>query len=71
MEYHPEWEDDYKPRMPEVKLCKDPNVKEDAVLRIMQLAIYGAVMQASEQGVGPFEPTERVVNLFKDAGLIK
>lgn len=70
MEYDP-YGEDYRPPMPVVKPCKDPKIEEDAILRIMQLAIYGAVMQASEQGVGPFEPTERVVNLFKDAGLIK
>lgn len=59
------------PPIPKVKPCKDPKTEENAILRIMQLAIYGAVMQASEQGVGPFEPTERVMDLFKDAGLIK
>lgn len=71
MEYYPEHEPGYNPQMPLCKPCKDPKIEEDAILRIMQLAIYGAVMQASEQGVGPFEPTERVVKLFKEAGLIK
>lgn len=58
------------PPMPKVKPPKDPKIEEDAILQIMQLAIYGAVMQASQEGVGPFEPTERVVKLFKEAGFI-
>ena len=59
------------PPMPKVKPCKDPKIEEDAILRIMQLSIYGAVMHAGENQENQFEATERVVKLFKEANLIK
>lgn len=68
MEY---WVDEYSPPMPKVKKPKDPKIEEDAILRIMQLAIYGAVSQATQEGGSIFSSTEEVVKLFKDAGLIK
>lgn len=56
--------------MPKVKAPKDPKIEEDAILRIMQLAIYGAVMHAGQNQENQFEATERVVKLFKEANLI-
>lgn len=71
MEYHPEWEPDYKPPMPKVKPPKDPKIEDDALLRIMQLAVYGAVSQATQESGSIFSSTEEVVKLFKEAGLTK
>lgn len=59
------------PPMPKVKSCKDSKVEEDAVLRIMQLCIYGAIVYAGENQEDQFEATKRVVKLFKEANLIK
>ena len=70
MEYHPEWEDDYKPPMPKVKKPKDANIEDDAILKIMQLAIYGSMLKPKE-GVEVRDSLEDVLKLFKDAGLIK
>ena len=58
------------PPMPKVKPTKDPKIEEEAILRVMQLAIYGAVMHAGEKE-NQFEATERVMELFKEANLIK
>lgn len=70
MEYHPEWEDDYKPPIPKVKKPKDPKIEEDAIQQIMQLAIYGAMMKPrSEEDI--YNSLEDVLKLFKEAGLIK
>lgn len=71
MEYFPEWEHDYKPPMPKVKPCKDPKIEEDAILQIMQLAIFGAMTKPKSEGQGSYESLEDVLKLFKDAGLIK
>jgi hypothetical protein len=60
-----------RPKMPEVKPPKDPKIEEDALLKIMQLAIFGAVMHAGQNQENQFEATERVVDLFKEANLIK
>ena len=70
MEYHPEWEDNYRPPMPKVKKPEDPKVEEDAVLQVMQLAIYGSMLKPKE-GVEVRDSLEGVLKLFKDAGLIK
>ena len=59
------------PPRPKVKSCKDSKVEEDAVLRIMQLCIYGAIVYAGENQEDQFEATRRVVKLFKEANLIK
>lgn len=58
------------PPIPKCKPCKDPSVEEDAVLRIMQLAIYGAVMHAGQNQGDQFEATQQVMVLFKEAGFI-
>lgn len=57
--------------MPKVKKPKDPKIEENAIRDIMQLAIYGAVMHAGQNQENQFEATERVVKLFKEAGLTK
>lgn len=59
------------PPMPKMRAVKDPKIEEDAILRIMQLAIYGAVMRAEQKQECSFEATERVVVLFKEANLVK
>lgn len=70
MEYHPEHEPGYKPPIPLCKPCKDPKIEEDAIRDIMQLAIYGAMMKPRvEEDV--YNSLEDVLNLFKEAGLIK
>lgn len=58
------------PKMPSVKPTKDPKIEDDAIIKIMQLAIYGAVMHAGQNQENQFEATERVVKLFKEANLI-
>lgn len=70
MEYHPEWELDYKAPMSKVKKPKDPGAQDKAIRDIMQLAIYGAVMCPDNQN-SQFEAVERVMALFKEAGLLK
>ena len=57
-------------RMPQVKSPKDPNIEDDAILKIMQLAIYGSMLKPKE-GVEVRDSLEDVLKLFKDAGLIK
>ena len=56
--------------MPKVKPTKDPKIEEDAVLQIMQLAIYGSMLKPKE-GVEVRDSLEDVLKLSKDAGLIK
>lgn len=70
MEYHPEWEDDYKPPMPKAKRPKDPKIEDEAVLKIMQLAIHGAIFKCeNELKIGL--QIEDVLKLFKEVGFIK
>ena len=57
-------------RMPQVKSLKDPNIEDDAILKIMQLAIYGSMLKPKE-GVEVRDSLEDVLKLFKDVGLIK
>ena len=71
MEYHPEWEPDYKPPMPKVKKPKDPQIEDDAIKKIMSLAMYGAAINAQQKGEDMFVANYETVQLFKDAGLIK
>lgn len=68
MEY---WELDYKSPMPKVKPCKDPKIEEGAIKRIMTFAIYGAQFHAIQEGGNVLDAAEEVVQLFKDAGLVK
>lgn len=58
------------PPVPKVKKPKDPNIEENAIRDIMQLAIYGAMMKPrTEEDI--YTSLEDVLKLFKDAGLIK
>ena len=56
--------------MPQVKPCKDLKIEDDAILKIMQLAIYGSMLKPKE-GIEVRDSLEDVLKLFKDAGLIK
>lgn len=68
MEY---WVDEYSPPMPKVKKPKDSKIKEDAIKKIMTFAVYGAQFHAIQEGGNVLDAAEEVVQLFKDAGLIK
>lgn len=59
------------PPMPKMRAVKDPKIEEDAILRIMQLCIYGAIIHAGENQEDQFKATKKVVKLFKEANLIK
>lgn len=59
------------PPMPKVKPCKDPKIEEDAILSIMQLAIYGAATKAVQDGTDVYEASRKVFQLFKDAKLVE
>lgn len=54
-----------------VKPPKDPDIEEDAIKKIMSLAMYGAAMNAQQKGEDMLVANYETVQLFKDAGLIK
>jgi hypothetical protein len=58
-------------RMPQVKPCKDPQIEEDSIKKIMSLALYGAAMNAQQKGEDMFVANYETIQLFKNAGLIK
>lgn len=56
--------------MPKVKPCEDPKIEEDAVVKIMQLAICGAMTKPiSQEDI--YNELNECFRLFKDAGFIK
>lgn len=60
-----------KPKKPKVKPPKDPKIEEDAIKKIMSLAMYGAAINAQQKGEDMFVANYETIQLFKDAGLIK
>jgi hypothetical protein len=71
MEYHTELDFNCSIPMPKVKPTKDPCIEENAIKEIMSLALFGAAQKNIEEGKPIFDSVEKVVQLFKDAGLIK
>jgi hypothetical protein len=79
MEYHPELEWSVPEAsatkkfldMPKVKPTKDPKIEEDAILKIMQLALYGVGIDAQQKGCDVMQAQIDTMRLFKEVGFIK